>query len=449
MTVSSTSLTITPDGVPNGDILVNAQNTDWSVDVTSGREWLSAFKNGNKVSVTAKENTGTSERSGQIVVTSTADSRLSCTIMVTQSGNSAYITINGSETGEYTFPGKFDTGKSGIDYKETFKIKSNVQWTLTADDDSWLNISPKSGNGDVDLNIYPKSENNTDSPRTARLTISGGGVSKSIVIIQEGGLIVCYVKPVNEIALYNSMCWEYEGTENVNEFQWILLSESDCNAMTDNKIIEKIKETETLSNPSSYISSTSYDDNKSRIQASSTYYLITLASDKDGNYGALKKTKIETPRFYNGDDDAYVYCSNFSHSTYTFQFDVKKMGRCTTYHIIYGNYSGYLHSALLAFEINYYLKHQEKHWLARSNGWEIMDNYPNDHTFSHITFTLDTKPICFGYGWGMFSDGTLSSDLLGFQTDTSSSSAPQMPRTSHSSDSYRENICQDGVTIKK
>ena len=39
---------------------------------------------------------------------------------------------------------------------------------------------------------------------------------------------------------------------------------------------------------------------------------------------------------------------------------------------------------------------------------------------------MSVLKICFGYGWGVFKNGDLSSDLVGFQKDTSSESAPQL-----------------------
>ena len=53
-------------------------------------------------------------------------------------------------------------------------------------------------------------------------------------------------------------------------------------------------------------------------------------------------------------------------------------------------------------------------------------------------------PICFGYGWGVFRDGRISSDLIGFQVDTSSESAPQMRTSGRSVADVPETI-----TIKK
>lgn len=169
------------------DIIVTAENTSWSVDVTKGSDWLSANKNGTNVSISTKENPNTEDREGTVVVTAASDPKLSCSIIVTQKGAKAYISVNETNIAEHSFPGSFDYGKNGADYKQAFKIKSNVQWTLLGMVE-WLNVSATSGNGDVELSIYPTSENPRPSPRTAELSLSSNGAeSVTIYITQLGG----------------------------------------------------------------------------------------------------------------------------------------------------------------------------------------------------------------------------------------------------------------------
>lgn len=420
------TVSIGANGSSSGNIIVTAENTDWSVDVTNGKEWLTAYKNGNKVAISAKENTETSDRTGTIVVTATADSKLSHTVNVTQKGTSASITVNGSSSAEHTFPGLFDNGKSGIDYKQVFKIKSNVQWTLSGKED-WLNVSPTSGNGDVDLTIYPASANNADKERKATLTLSGSGVNVTIIITQDQGKPLCYVLPANEVALYDRICWEYTATSNVNKFQWILLSEREFNRMTDNELIEEISEEDELKYVDDYLSFVAYDSHGNRIAQNSSYYLVTIAYNSDGKAGELKKTKIKTPTFLNVDNDAWVNFDNVAcRMSQGFWFDAIKEGYCNTYHLIYGIETRTYNSVVYAFEINYYLKNKKKHWLAENWNMEIVTDYPNNHTFTYSTTMLSSIPICFAYGWGVFKDGSLSSDLMGFQWDTSKEEARRL-----------------------
>ncbi len=328
------------------------------------------------------------------------------------------LTVNGANSAEHSFPGLFDGGK-GIDYKQVFKIKSNVQWTLSGKED-WLNVSPTAGNGEVDLTIYPSKENNTDTQREATITLSGSGLSVTINIIQEAGKPTCYVVPANEVALYDCIAWEYEATTNVNNFQYIFLLEREYSRLTDKELLEELQKEELLKYADDYITSRGYDSYGNRIDENSTYYFVSVAYDTEGKAGELKKIMLKTPAYQNVDDDAWVSFANVQASySRGFWFDVTKEGYCNTYHLIYGigveNYNRGVH----AFEINYYIKNNKKHWLAESWEMEIVTDYPNNHTFTYSTYYLSYYPVCFAYGWGVFKDGSLSSDILGFSWDTS------------------------------
>ena len=64
----------------------------------------------------------------------------------------------------------------------TFTLTSNTDWTINNHAD-WLTVSPNSGFGTVDITI-----NYSDNPRvverSAELTITGGGITDTIKIIQ-------------------------------------------------------------------------------------------------------------------------------------------------------------------------------------------------------------------------------------------------------------------------
>ncbi len=343
----------------------------------------------------------------------------------------AFITVNGASGGEHTFPGAFDNGKSGIDYKQVFKINSNVEWTLSGKVD-WLNITPMKGNGNVDLTIYPTTENKSDEPREAMLVLSSPEISVSIRVVQEGKYVECYVVPSNEVALYDRFCWEYAASSNVNTFQYILLSENEFKRLTDNELMEKVMDEDVLKYDDGWLSVFGEDYHGNYIEPNSTYYFVSLATDKEGNFGALRKVKLKTPKYLDADKDAYVSFANFVSSSYGFEFEAIKEGYCNSYHIIYGIYNEKINSAVFAFEINYFIKNKVKHWLAKNEyyEWDIILDYPNNHTFTYSNYLMSIYyPICFGYGWGVFKDGTLSTDLIGFQMDVSSQNAPQM-RTS-------------------
>lgn len=424
------SASVEANGTVSGDITVTTENTDWTVDVSSGREWLTAYKNGNKVALSAKENLSTEDRTGTIIITATTDSQLSYTVNIIQKGTVSSITVNGAGSTDITFTGIFGN-KNGIDFKQTVKVMSNINWNISGKPD-WLNISPSNGNGNVEMTVYPTSENESSSPRTASITLTGAGQSATINVIQEAGKPVCYVEIQNEVVLYDRMCWEYKATSNVNVFQWMLISEREYNKMTNKEIIEEISTKEKLKITDDYISFVAHDSQNNQIVSNNAYYLITLASDETGKAGELKKKKLITPEYKNATDDAWVNFDNItSNPSRGFWFDAIKEGYCNTYHLIYGIIPAeYIYnSAVYAFEINYYLKYKKKHWFAESWEMEIITDYPNNHTFTYSTYLLPVYSRCFAYGWGVFKDGTLSSDLMGFQWDTSAENAIQKVRS--------------------
>lgn len=329
------SASIEADGTVVGDITVTAENTDWTVDVSSGKEWLTAYKNGNKVALSAKENTSTETRNATIVVTATASSSMSYTVNVIQRGASSAITVNGTESADITFTGAFDN-KSGIDFKQTVKVASNVSWSVSGKPD-WLSISPSNGNGNVDMTIYPTSENETSSPRTATIILTGAGKTATINVTQEAGKPVCYAEIQNEVVLHDRMCWEYKATSNVNTFQWILLSEREYNRLTDKELLEELSQEEKLKFTDDYLSMVVYDSHNNEIVSNSTYYVVTVATDANGKTGELKKKKLVTPYYKNGTNDAWVSFDNvYSNQSKGFWFDTTKEGYCNTYHLIYG-----------------------------------------------------------------------------------------------------------------
>ena len=451
LSVDKTSITLDSNN-SSSDVTVTVENTGWSVDVTKGSDWLSASKNGNKVSISAKENTDSGDREGTVVVTASEDTNLTSTITVTQKGAEGYITVNGTSSAEHTFPGTFDNGKSGIDYKQVFKIKSNVVWTLSGKVE-WLNVSATSGNGEVDLSIYPTSENPTSSPRTAELSLSGNGADPIIIkITQLSDIPIVKVTPSNLVALYNQIGWELESKGDVNKFQYLVAAESVVDYKTDKELLKDLTSGEAVKFKNNYLFSYSSDSYGNDIKQNTSYYICTVAYDENDKMGELIKIKIKTPRYYDPNEDALVsYDSRLTYSVTNgyFEFTAYKEGYCNTYHIIFGNLPSdyYRNSVLFAFEINYYLKYGQKHWFANNWNLEIFTDYLNDHTFRHYTETLSTNPLVSAFAWGVFKDGTLSSVVRGFQSDISDNKA--RIRRSFNEDEKSDNIIIDRSVEEK
>jgi hypothetical protein len=63
-------------------------------------------------------------------------------------------------------------------------VKSNIDWLMELDE-NWISVSPTSGSGNDTLQVHVD-ENPEMNPRTARLTISGGGLSVDVKFEQDG-----------------------------------------------------------------------------------------------------------------------------------------------------------------------------------------------------------------------------------------------------------------------
>lgn len=407
-------------------ITVTAANTDWSI--TSNVNWLHASKSGQNVSVSADKNTSPNSRQGTITITATVNSNLYSTLNVTQEGEAAYVKVNGVEKTSLQFEGGFD-GKSGVDYKQSVTITSNVTWNAT-DIPSWLSVSPTNGNGSVPMTLYPISENSSSSPRNATIKLTGSGATALIVISQGSDLSTAKVTPTNLVALYNQIGWDLKESGTVNKFHWLCISEKEMSRMTDNELLEALLKEESIKYIDDYMFFPAYDSNGSRITQNTTYYICTVAFDVNDKRGEVVKSKVTTPAYANSDNDAWVSFSSddMLYGSNGFQFTAVKEGFCDTYHVIYGNLpSDYTYPAVaFAFEINYYKKNNRKHWFAENWELEIITNYPNSHTFTYSTSTLDYFPLISIWARGVFKNGTESSDMTGGQWDISSSNAPKV-----------------------
>ena len=65
-----------------------------------------------------------------------------------------------------------------------FSLSSNVSWTVS-DDASWLTVSPSSGANSVTITAT-YTENTSSTPRTATIQAIGGGITRTVTVIQQG-----------------------------------------------------------------------------------------------------------------------------------------------------------------------------------------------------------------------------------------------------------------------
>jgi hypothetical protein len=148
-------------------------NVSWTV--SSNQSWLrvspTSGSNNGSFTMTADPNSTGSSRSASVTVSGGGISR---TISVTQS--TAVLTVNPTSWGALPAGGT-----------QSVSVTSNVSWTVSSNQ-SWLRVSPTSGsnNGSFTMTADP---NSTGSSRSATVTVSGGGISRTISVTQSTAVL--------------------------------------------------------------------------------------------------------------------------------------------------------------------------------------------------------------------------------------------------------------------
>ena len=153
-----------------------SSNTSWTVSREAGT-WLtvtpSSGSNNGTITVTAAENTSTSQRT--VTITVTADS-LTETVKVTQDEGAPPSTLTVSET-VLSFTAASES--------KEFTITSNTSWTISSGTASWLAINPSSGSNDATITVT-SSVNTSTSERAVTISVTGGGITQDIRVTQDG-----------------------------------------------------------------------------------------------------------------------------------------------------------------------------------------------------------------------------------------------------------------------
>ncbi len=174
--VSPTETTL---GAASGSVnyLTITSNISWTVEVTSGSEWMTA---------------GPSSGTGNSTITARATSANPST----SATRSAEITVSGAgvadviinvtqEAQDVTFsvsPTELNLG-AGLNSSDIFYISSNISWTVSSDE-SWLSVSAASGSGDGTITVIAEENTSLTTDRTANVTVTGGGVSEVVTVTQ-------------------------------------------------------------------------------------------------------------------------------------------------------------------------------------------------------------------------------------------------------------------------
>lgn len=209
---ASPTLTISPsqanvsDNSGSTTFRVNS-NTSWTV--SSNRSWATvspSSSSGNRtVTVAYDQNQSTSNRTA--------------IISVTTGGLTRNFTLN--QEGKVIPPSLVVTpGTRLVPYTSTcvsFAVTSNVNWQLTSAD-SWItSINPSTGNNNGTFEIC-LAENPSTALRSGTVVISGGGLTRTITINQEGKVIppTLTVTPSSSQLGADSGCKTFVVNSNVN-----------------------------------------------------------------------------------------------------------------------------------------------------------------------------------------------------------------------------------------
>ena len=183
LTVSPISLNFASSG--EQQTFTVTSNADWTI--SSSDSWLTVSpalgSNNGTVTVTAAENTATTQRTATITISGTGITAQ--TISVSQNVASIIPALSVSTT-------SLNFAASGEN--QAFSISSNTDWTVSSSD-SWLTVSPALGSNDGTVTVTA-AENTATTQRTATITISGTEVTpQTISVTQDAAAEVPTVVP--------------------------------------------------------------------------------------------------------------------------------------------------------------------------------------------------------------------------------------------------------------
>jgi hypothetical protein len=152
-------------------------NVNWSV--SDNRSWITVAptsgSNNGSITVTASTNSG-SARSGSVTITGGGITR---TVTVAQEGQPVDDFLEVS-------PNSLNFAHTGG--SENVSIDSNVNWSVS-DNRSWITVAPTSGSNNGSITVTAST--NSGSARSGSLTITGGGITRTVTVAQEGQPVEC------------------------------------------------------------------------------------------------------------------------------------------------------------------------------------------------------------------------------------------------------------------
>ena len=158
-------------------------NTDWTV--TKGSEsWFtmspSTGTGNGTLTFTVDANTSLEARSAKVTVTAGS---LTKEITISQAAQDIVLSVN---------PTNHLVNNAGG--KVTSAITCNTDWTVTKGSESWFTMSPSTGTGNGTL-TFTVAANTSVQPRSAKVTVKAGSLTKEITISQVAGEVSLTVSP--------------------------------------------------------------------------------------------------------------------------------------------------------------------------------------------------------------------------------------------------------------
>lgn len=330
ITVSVSSVEFDPEG--GSQTIQVTSNSGWNV--SGNQSWLTvnpSFGNvttsgseAKTVTLSVGENTTKDARSCTLTFT-TSDNKGSASVTVTQKKPTPFILVNGLDSTSLSF-----SSSSGVNYKQTVKVTSNVSWSINEKNvPEWLHVSPTNGNGEISIDIYPKTDNDADDKaRTAQLVLISGDTRATIDVSQETDLDPdAYANPTNIITLYNGIAFDYDFGKTVSYYYRGYMEKSAVASMTDAEIITVLEE-----NFRRYTQSDNEVAVFSGLDEGVKYMVYTVGYNKNGKRGKLIKNEIATKTLQSNEPMAWI--SDPTYDASYWYWTVEKSATCYSYYMI-------------------------------------------------------------------------------------------------------------------
>lgn len=352
ISVNVSSVEFEADG--GSQTIMVTSNSGWTASSSQG--WLTVNPTSNTVpasgseskaiTLSVGENTTKETRTCSLTITS-SDNKASTTVTITQKKPNSNILVNGQESTSLLF-----TSESGVNYKQTVKVTSNVNWTIN-NIPEWLSVSPTNGSGEITLNIYPKTDNDLDDKeRTAQLVLLSGETRATIKISQETGLDPdAYVIPTNIVTLYNGIAFDYNFGKSASYYYRGYMEKALVASMTDKEIVTILQE-----KFDRLIQADEEIGVFSGLEENEEYMIYTVAYNKDGKRGKLIKTEASTKKLQNNEPIAWIDDPTTDGSYW--YWSTVKSATCNSYYMISTeNYEfAFKPDVYQAWMIDYYIR---------------------------------------------------------------------------------------------